>query len=238
MNKTFFVKVKIRAGEYEKNSSCLISAPNNSLASDYACYCESHNPTDLEWNQNGVMDLGGEFAYSASVSEIQREDANILKRYHNRFVVNYEDLHKSGNYPESVGIEDYELAVYGLLESNYIIAGNHSLAEQKERIARSFLQRISIFELVNEIASESGLTKKTCGVDIKEVPSVWFCVAKDKFDILKTNYDVFTRNDVSDEIILDCVAFGEDEIVELSQLLNADCSELAGQYAVVHYTQD
>ncbi|WP_286984102.1 hypothetical protein [Haliea sp.] len=53
-------------------------------------------------------------------------------------------------------------------------------------------------------------------------------------DKLEKHYDLFTRCDVNDEVILDCGPFGEDEMDELSEVLGGDVSELSGHYVIIY----
>lgn len=53
-----------------------------------------------------------------------------------------------------------------------------------------------------------------------------------EFNSLKEHYDVFVRSDIADEVILDAIAFGEDEVVALGEVTGIDGNEFAGQYAV------
>ena len=80
--KTFLVKLKILAGEYEKSSNQLIEAENKVAAGNEALVNECHDTP--EWTDSGVADLGWEFHYSVySCKEIAPEHVSILKTYFN-----------------------------------------------------------------------------------------------------------------------------------------------------------
>ncbi len=105
-----FVNVKIRTGEYEKSTKMVITdAPSEQDAFDYAMYCESHNPEDLEWDEYTVADMGWEFAYSGNgTAIIPDEDLLVLKKYFYPHTFNQEELNGSGNYLEYKGKYGHE----------------------------------------------------------------------------------------------------------------------------------
>ncbi|BBM67884.1 hypothetical protein VA249_45300 (plasmid) [Vibrio alfacsensis] len=96
--KTYLVSVLIHCGEYEKTTRLLVKAESFSLAGDYAIYSESHDPESLDWSEDRVFDLGGEFAYSASVSKVKRSDVNVLLKYLPCMTADLDELNASGNY--------------------------------------------------------------------------------------------------------------------------------------------
>ena len=81
------VNIKIRTGEYEKNSLVLLQALNKEEAEQEALLAECHGEIDVtaEWTQNGgIADLGWEFHYSiGSCKEVKAEHAGILTEYLN-----------------------------------------------------------------------------------------------------------------------------------------------------------
>lgn len=98
--KYYLATVTIHAGEYEKHSTHLIRANSFSLASDYAIFCESHMPETLDWSENQVVDMGGEFAYSASVQKVSKLDAETWLKYFRMHTASLSVLLESGNYKE------------------------------------------------------------------------------------------------------------------------------------------
>jgi len=78
----FLVKLTLHIGEYEKQSVLLVTAENADLAGQYALFCESHNPDNLEWDEHldQVTDMGGAMIYSIrSCREIQYFQAQVLR---------------------------------------------------------------------------------------------------------------------------------------------------------------
>lgn len=69
---------------------------------------------------------------------------------------------------------------------------------------------------------------------IQPMSALHLGVTTEQFKLLCQHHDVFTRIDVHDELIIDCVAFGEDEIGALTNLLKCDCSEFAGSYVIIY----
>jgi hypothetical protein len=97
--KTFLVSLKIQAGEYEKSSSCLVSANTEALAVDYAIYLEAHDPDTLDWDDNGASDLGWEFYYTGSgTKEVPAEEAQILAKYFTLHECDRAQLTAAGNW--------------------------------------------------------------------------------------------------------------------------------------------
>ncbi|ELA9367530.1 hypothetical protein QUN99_003420 [Vibrio parahaemolyticus] len=100
MTTTYIAKVLIQAGEYEKTSRFLVVAESKALAEDYAVYSESHGPDSLDWAQRAVFDLGGEFAYTASVEQVRLDDLCILEKYLPTMTADVSELLASGNYKQ------------------------------------------------------------------------------------------------------------------------------------------
>lgn len=98
--KTYLVDLTIICGEYEKTNKMLVQAKNKELAKCYGIYCEAHEPDDLEWQGNMVLDLGGEFGYKASADLVPESDIETLEKYLPLFVCDTEDLMLSGDFPE------------------------------------------------------------------------------------------------------------------------------------------
>ncbi|ELA9367537.1 hypothetical protein QUN99_003427 [Vibrio parahaemolyticus] len=105
---TYLVKVRIYAGEYEKTSLKLISADSFSLAIHYGIYAESNGPESLDWSENRVLDLGGEFAYYATAEKIQQADVGVMTKYMAVMTANVSDLLESGNYKDHCYVEPVE----------------------------------------------------------------------------------------------------------------------------------
>ena len=103
--KIYMAEVKIQSGEFEKTTRFLVKAPNHSYAQSAAIYCESHDPDNLDWSENSVEDMGGEFAYSASVARLARQDVDVLLKYMTVLEVTLDELLTSGNYKEYCYVE-------------------------------------------------------------------------------------------------------------------------------------
>ena len=101
----YMAEVKIQSGEFEKTTRFLIKAPNHSYAQSAAIYCESHDPANLDWSENSVEDMGGEFAYSASVTKVPQQDVDVLLNYMSILSVTLDELLTSGNYKEYCYVE-------------------------------------------------------------------------------------------------------------------------------------
>ncbi len=80
---TYYVVLKIAAGEYEKASDSLCQAENEDEAERNALLGECHDDAeDLEWADGGVYDCGGEFHYKVRSCElVAPEDVTVLKKY-------------------------------------------------------------------------------------------------------------------------------------------------------------
>lgn len=80
---TYYVDVKIIAGEYEKSCASLREADTEEEAKRYALLGECHDDEeDLEWDHGGVYDCGGEFHYSIrSCQLVAPEDVPALAKY-------------------------------------------------------------------------------------------------------------------------------------------------------------
>ncbi|MGE4843326.1 MULTISPECIES: hypothetical protein [Buttiauxella] len=76
----FMVVLKIQAGEYIKSTQSLIAADDEASAVRIAIEGEAHG--DLDWDDNGAYDLGGEFHYSMKrVKRVLPEHLDILHAY-------------------------------------------------------------------------------------------------------------------------------------------------------------
>ena len=102
---TFLTNVTIITGEHSKKSTFLVQANSFSLASDYAIYSESNDPGTLDWSENRVIDLGGEFAYHATVSKVKQCEVDVLKKHLVCVTARLGELLDSGNYKEHRYIE-------------------------------------------------------------------------------------------------------------------------------------
>jgi hypothetical protein len=80
---TYYVVLKIAAGEYEKASDSLCQAENEDEAKRNALLGECYyDEEDLEWSERGVYDCGGEFHYAVhSCQLVAPEDVAILQKY-------------------------------------------------------------------------------------------------------------------------------------------------------------
>jgi len=80
---TYYVVLKIAAGEYEKSSESLRQAENEEDAKYAALVGESHDDEeDLEWADGGVYDCGGEFHYKVrSCRLVAPEDVAVMEKY-------------------------------------------------------------------------------------------------------------------------------------------------------------
>ncbi len=99
----YLVKLKIRIGEYEKHTRCIVRADNMEDAGIYAMYCESHDPDNLEWAKDfsHVYDMCGEFAYSVDKCfGLTRDESICEAKYLPRYVYNDADLLNAGNYEQ------------------------------------------------------------------------------------------------------------------------------------------
>ena len=102
--KTYAVTIEITAGEYAKYNTILIHAPNEEKAWHYACYCESHNPDRLDWeNDRGCAEPDWSFFYHAySEEEVSATDITILRKHLSYATFNEKELDQSGNYKEQM----------------------------------------------------------------------------------------------------------------------------------------
>lgn len=96
----YLVTVEINAGEYEKHSTYLIRASSFDLASNYAIFCEAHMPEELDWSEDRVVDMHGEFAYRSNVQKVSLEDAVVWEKYFPVHTASLSELLKSGNFKE------------------------------------------------------------------------------------------------------------------------------------------
>jgi hypothetical protein len=137
VNSPFHVLLNIRAGEYEKTSNILVSAPDAEQAADYAIYLEAHEPERLEWDENGAADLGWEFYYSAGRTDaLTADEAEIMSRFFSIHEYDLATLKKSGNWVIINGTGGEPLTVTELLELNTV---QDALKYQEEGDLRSIL---------------------------------------------------------------------------------------------------
>jgi hypothetical protein len=101
----YLVKIRINAGEYEKNTHQLVQANSFSLAMHYGIYAESHDPENLDWSENRVIDMGGEFAYHASAEKIKQADFEVMSKYLPVMRASLDELLASGNYKDHCYVE-------------------------------------------------------------------------------------------------------------------------------------
>lgn len=97
---TYFVKIFIQTGEYEKVAHTLIQANSFSIAIQYGIYAESHDPDNLDWSENRVIDMNGEFAYHANAQKVKREDVLVMSKYLPVMKASLDELLTSGNYKD------------------------------------------------------------------------------------------------------------------------------------------
>jgi hypothetical protein len=94
----YMAKLLIQAGEYEKTSQRIVKAKSKEIAADYAIYCESHTPDDLDWSESTVYDCFGEFGYKVNVEKIEPSDQEVLLKHLNFVTADMSELMASGNY--------------------------------------------------------------------------------------------------------------------------------------------
>lgn len=101
---TYAVTLEIRTGDYEKNSQILIHAPNEEKAWHFACYAESHNPYELQWNNNrGCNEPDWSFDYRVhGVDRVPKHEVPVLRKHMSRMLYDAEILAKCGNYLEEM----------------------------------------------------------------------------------------------------------------------------------------
>jgi hypothetical protein len=63
-----------------------------------------------------------------------------------------------------------------------------------------------------------------------DIPMSLVKVAGSTLDLIESKFDCFTRTQDSDEVILDAISLGEDEIIDLSFIVGFDATPLAGCY--------
>jgi len=81
--KTYLVKLTTHTGGYEKTSHHLITAIDDTQAGRKAMLDESHDPDNLEIEDDcRAEDMGGEFIYEIhSVREVDWKEAVTLRKY-------------------------------------------------------------------------------------------------------------------------------------------------------------
>jgi len=81
--KFYYIDVKIISGEYELSSASLRAAEDEDEAKRSALLGECHyDEEDLEWDDGGVYDCGGEFHYKVrSCQLVAPEDVETLSNY-------------------------------------------------------------------------------------------------------------------------------------------------------------
>ena len=95
----YLAKLTIYCGEYEKTNIVLVQASSHSIASDYAIYIESHDPKNLDWSEDPVEDMFGEFAYRCSYTEtVCSSEVAVLSKHLPIFTADISELLQSGNY--------------------------------------------------------------------------------------------------------------------------------------------
>lgn len=76
----YLIKLKLTIGEYEKTSKHLVEAPDMAAAEKQAIENEAHG--DLDWDDCGAYDMGGEMYYGVlSGTLVADEDVAALRRY-------------------------------------------------------------------------------------------------------------------------------------------------------------
>jgi len=102
--KTYAVTIEIRSGDYEKRNCMLIHAPDWEKAWHYACYAESHNPYELQWESDGwCNEPDWSFAYRvAGVDEVPVDEVPVLRKHLSYMVYDAEVLAKCGDYLEEM----------------------------------------------------------------------------------------------------------------------------------------
>ncbi len=112
--KTYVVTVEIRSGDHEKHNSKLVHAPDSETAWHYACYAESHNPDELQWNRDSwdkhqwCNEPDWSFAYRVGgVEEVPADEVPVLRKHLSYMVYDEADLAKSGDYLEEMIQSDH-----------------------------------------------------------------------------------------------------------------------------------
>ena len=85
MYDTYFVKLNIQSGEYQKDCIKLIFAQSEDKAMQSALSSECHGSLEdgtAELTETGISDLGNEFHYSvAECKKVAPEDVIVLRSY-------------------------------------------------------------------------------------------------------------------------------------------------------------
>ena len=90
----YLVKLKIRIGEQEKETTTIVIADNEHDAGVMAQVLECHGGE--HWENETVYDLHGELAYRVkSVTELTPPDADILKKHLGHYEYNANDVANS-----------------------------------------------------------------------------------------------------------------------------------------------
>lgn len=82
MNKSFFVKLEVRTGGFEKITHHIVEAVNAAAAGVEALEAECHDAADCVVIDGVMHDCGGEWVYEVvSVTEIEGRDLKTLRRF-------------------------------------------------------------------------------------------------------------------------------------------------------------
>lgn len=102
--KTYAVTIEIQSGDYEKHNRMLIHAPDWEKAWHFACYAESHDPDDLQWDTDrGCGEPDGSFYYRLEgVEEVPVDEVPVVRKHLSYMVYYAEVLAKCGDYLEEM----------------------------------------------------------------------------------------------------------------------------------------
>jgi len=102
--KTYAVTLEIRSGDYEKHNRMLIHAPDSEKAWHFACYAESHYPSELQWDSDGwCNEPDWSFVYRVDgVEEVPDDEVPVLRKHLSYMIYDAEVLAKCGNYLEEM----------------------------------------------------------------------------------------------------------------------------------------
>lgn len=68
----------------------------------------------------------------------------------------------------------------------------------------------------------------------KEIGALSVGVTSKQLKAIETAFDCFTRSDINDEVILDCSAFGDEEIAVVTEATGSDCTPFMGFYVILY----
>ena len=101
---TYAVNIKVVSGDYEKHTTTLIHAPDSEKAWHFACYAESHYPSELQWDSDGwCNEPDWSFVYRVDgVEEVPDDEVPVLRKHLICMIYDAGVLAKCGNYLEEM----------------------------------------------------------------------------------------------------------------------------------------